>query len=66
MLLCVVCCRVEDNIRVFMEDPDSEATLDVGPDMRKINLCFSLLKVAKALKFLLKTVFSFGLYGLIL
>ncbi|KAI7804178.1 putative kinesin-like protein KIF6-like [Triplophysa rosa] len=36
--------KVEDNIRVFMEDPDSEATLDVGPDMRKINLCFSLLK----------------------
>ncbi|XP_056624646.1 kinesin-like protein KIF6 isoform X2 [Triplophysa dalaica] len=36
--------KVEDNIRMFMEDPDSEATLDVGPDMRKINLCFSLLK----------------------
>jgi len=30
---------------MYLEDPDKEVTLDLGPDMRKINFCFFLLKV---------------------
>ncbi|XP_051502173.1 kinesin-like protein KIF6 isoform X2 [Myxocyprinus asiaticus] len=36
--------KLEEQIRVFLEDPDPEVTLDLGPDMRKIHVCFSLLK----------------------
>ncbi|XP_052009385.1 kinesin-like protein KIF6 isoform X2 [Xyrauchen texanus] len=36
--------KLEEQIRVFLEDPDPEVTLDLGPDMKKIYVCFSLLK----------------------
>uniref|UniRef100_A0A3B3QIB5 Kinesin-like protein n=1 Tax=Paramormyrops kingsleyae TaxID=1676925 RepID=A0A3B3QIB5_9TELE len=38
----------EDEIQkygAFLDDPDPDITLDLGPDMRKIHYCFSLLKV---------------------
>ena len=34
----------------FVEDPDKEAVLNVGPDMRKINYSFHLLKVLEYFK----------------
>ncbi|XP_062863067.1 kinesin-like protein KIF6 isoform X2 [Trichomycterus rosablanca] len=37
--------RIEEQVTAFLEDPDPEVTLDLGPDMRKIRHCFSLLKV---------------------
>uniref|UniRef100_A0A9J7YJG8 Kinesin-like protein n=1 Tax=Cyprinus carpio carpio TaxID=630221 RepID=A0A9J7YJG8_CYPCA len=37
--------QLEEQIDVYLEDPDSEVTLNLGPDMRKIQFCFSLLKV---------------------
>ncbi len=37
--------RLEKQINVYLDDPDSEVTLNLGPDMRKIHFCFSLLKV---------------------
>ncbi|XP_026085153.1 kinesin-like protein KIF6 isoform X1 [Carassius auratus] len=37
--------QLEEQIDVYLEDPDSEVTLNLGPDMRKIHFCFSLLKV---------------------
>ncbi|XP_058254853.1 kinesin-like protein KIF6 [Hemibagrus wyckioides] len=37
--------RIEDQLKVFLDDPDPEVTLELGPDMRKIRHCFSLLKV---------------------
>uniref|UniRef100_A0A9J8D8L7 Kinesin-like protein n=1 Tax=Cyprinus carpio carpio TaxID=630221 RepID=A0A9J8D8L7_CYPCA len=36
--------QLEEQIDVYLEDPDSEVTLNLGPDMRKIQFCFSLLK----------------------
>ncbi|XP_076833929.1 kinesin-like protein KIF6 isoform X2 [Brachyhypopomus gauderio] len=36
--------RLEEQIQLFLDDPDPEVTLDLGPDMRKIHHCFSLLK----------------------
>ncbi|XP_073725556.1 kinesin-like protein KIF6 isoform X1 [Misgurnus anguillicaudatus] len=36
--------NLEQSVKMFLEDPDSEATLNLGPDMRKIHFCFSLLK----------------------
>ncbi|KAI2654653.1 Kinesin-like protein KIF6 [Labeo rohita] len=32
-------------INLYLEDPDIEGTLNLGPDMRKIHFCFYLLKV---------------------
>lgn len=37
--------QLEEQVNLYLEDPDSEVTLDLGPDMRKIHFCFSLLKV---------------------
>ncbi|KAL6105089.1 kif6 [Pungitius sinensis] len=31
-------------VKAFLEDPDPDVTLSMGPDMRKIQHCFSLLK----------------------
>ncbi|XP_073783383.1 kinesin-like protein KIF6 isoform X1 [Danio rerio] len=36
--------QLEGLVNVYLEDPDCEVTLDLGPDMRKIQFCFSLLK----------------------
>ncbi|XP_067312130.1 kinesin-like protein KIF6 [Pseudorasbora parva] len=37
--------QLEEQVNVYLEDPDCEVTLDLGSDMRKIYFCFSLLKV---------------------
>ncbi|XP_041704283.1 kinesin-like protein KIF6 isoform X3 [Coregonus clupeaformis] len=37
--------KLEELVKVFLDDPDPEVTLALGPDMRKIHYCFSLLKV---------------------
>ncbi|KAK2878656.1 hypothetical protein Q8A67_019447 [Cirrhinus molitorella] len=37
--------QLEEQINVYLEDPDSEVTLNPGPDIRKIHFCFSLLKM---------------------
>ncbi|CAM4649889.1 unnamed protein product [Leuciscus chuanchicus] len=37
--------QLEEQVNVYLEDPDNEVTLDLGPDMRKIHFCFFLLKV---------------------
>ncbi|XP_034015745.1 kinesin-like protein KIF6 [Thalassophryne amazonica] len=37
--------KSEELVRAFLDDPDPEATLSLGPDMRKIHYCFSLLKI---------------------
>uniref|UniRef100_A0A8C7JR99 Kinesin-like protein n=1 Tax=Oncorhynchus kisutch TaxID=8019 RepID=A0A8C7JR99_ONCKI len=37
--------KMEELVKIFLEDPDCEVTLALGPDMRKIHYCFSLLKV---------------------
>ncbi|KAK1792914.1 hypothetical protein P4O66_001640 [Electrophorus voltai] len=36
--------RIEEQVKLFLDDPDPDRTLDLGPDMRKIHHCFSLLK----------------------
>ncbi|XP_028848308.1 kinesin-like protein KIF6 isoform X2 [Denticeps clupeoides] len=36
--------RLGEQLKVYLDDSDSEAMLDVGPDMRKICHCFSELK----------------------
>ncbi|KAG9268870.1 kinesin-like protein KIF6 [Astyanax mexicanus] len=36
--------ELEEQVKVFLDDPDLDGTLDLGPDMRKIHYCFSLLK----------------------
>ncbi|KAL0969885.1 hypothetical protein UPYG_G00233900 [Umbra pygmaea] len=36
--------RLEELVKIFLDDPDPEVLLALGPDMRKINYCFSLLK----------------------
>ena len=41
--MCV--CRCEQLVASYLEDESPEARLHVGGDMRKIQLCFSLLKV---------------------
>ncbi|XP_030643230.1 kinesin-like protein KIF6 [Chanos chanos] len=41
--------RLEEQVKIFLENPDSEEIFDVGMDMRKIHYCFSLLK-AKVLE----------------
>uniref|UniRef100_A0A667XYY4 Kinesin-like protein n=1 Tax=Myripristis murdjan TaxID=586833 RepID=A0A667XYY4_9TELE len=37
--------KLEMVLKAFLDDPDPEVTLSLGPDMRKIQHCFSLLKV---------------------
>ncbi|XP_056151323.1 kinesin-like protein KIF6 [Lampris incognitus] len=36
--------KLEELVKAFLDDPDPEVTLALGPDLRKINHCFSLLK----------------------
>ncbi|KAJ7991314.1 hypothetical protein DPEC_G00296040 [Dallia pectoralis] len=36
---------LEQLVKVYLDDTDPEVTLALGPDMRKIHYCFSLLKV---------------------
>ncbi|KAG7225218.1 hypothetical protein INR49_014777 [Caranx melampygus] len=37
--------RLEKILKAFLDDPDPSVTLSLGPDMRKIQYCFSLLKI---------------------
>uniref|UniRef100_A0A669BW19 Kinesin family member 6 n=1 Tax=Oreochromis niloticus TaxID=8128 RepID=A0A669BW19_ORENI len=37
--------KLEELVKAYLDDPDSDVTLSLGPDMRKIQYCFSLLKV---------------------
>ncbi|XP_023250493.1 kinesin-like protein KIF6 [Seriola lalandi dorsalis] len=37
--------RLEELLKAFLDDPDPGVTLSLGPDMRKIQYCFSLLKI---------------------
>ncbi|XP_045919303.1 kinesin-like protein KIF6 isoform X2 [Micropterus dolomieu] len=37
--------KLEELVKAFLGDPDPDVTLSLGPDMRKIQYCFSLLKV---------------------
>uniref|UniRef100_A0A8C9YPQ8 Kinesin family member 6 n=1 Tax=Sander lucioperca TaxID=283035 RepID=A0A8C9YPQ8_SANLU len=36
---------LEELVKAFLNDSDPDVTLSLGPDMRKIQFCFSLLKV---------------------
>uniref|UniRef100_A0A3Q2QF69 Kinesin family member 6 n=1 Tax=Fundulus heteroclitus TaxID=8078 RepID=A0A3Q2QF69_FUNHE len=36
--------RLEELVKAFLTDPDPDVTLSLGPDMRKIQRCFLLLK----------------------
>ncbi|CAJ1074118.1 kinesin-like protein KIF6 isoform X1 [Xyrichtys novacula] len=36
--------KLEESVKAFLDDPDPDVTLPLGADMRKIHLCFSLLK----------------------
>ncbi|MED6255379.1 Kinesin- protein 6, partial [Ataeniobius toweri] len=36
--------RLDEVVNVFLNDPDPDVTLSLGPDMRKIQHCFFLLK----------------------
>ena len=44
-LFCVCLFRCEELVDVYLRDPSPEARLLVGGDLRKIQLCFTLLKV---------------------
>ncbi|XP_008300477.1 kinesin-like protein KIF6 [Stegastes partitus] len=37
--------KLEELVKAFLDDPDPDFTLSLGPDMRKIQYCFSLLKI---------------------
>ncbi|XP_072314389.1 kinesin-like protein KIF6 [Eucyclogobius newberryi] len=37
--------KLEESLKTFLDDPDPEVTLNLGPDMRKIQHCFSHLKM---------------------
>uniref|UniRef100_A0A4W6CEN4 Kinesin family member 6 n=1 Tax=Lates calcarifer TaxID=8187 RepID=A0A4W6CEN4_LATCA len=37
--------KLEELVKAFLDDPDPGMTLSLGPDMRKLQYCFSLLKV---------------------
>ncbi|XP_034078070.1 kinesin-like protein KIF6 isoform X2 [Gymnodraco acuticeps] len=37
--------RLEQLVKAFLDDPDPDVMLSLGPDMRKIQFCFSLLKM---------------------
>ena len=43
------CYKCKELVRVYMEDLSPKARLSVGSDMRKIQLCFQLLKVGVAM-----------------
>ncbi|XP_035252159.1 kinesin-like protein KIF6 isoform X2 [Anguilla anguilla] len=43
--------KLGEQLKKFLEDPDPDFTLDLGPDMRKIQHCFTLLKVMVREKF---------------
>lgn len=43
LFVCVF--RLKELVKAFLDDPDPDETLLLGPDMRKIQFCFSLLKV---------------------
>jgi hypothetical protein len=45
MFLLVLVYSLQVTVQEFIKDPDKEAVLSVGSDMRKINYCFQLLKV---------------------
>uniref|UniRef100_A0A3Q1G3C2 Kinesin family member 6 n=1 Tax=Acanthochromis polyacanthus TaxID=80966 RepID=A0A3Q1G3C2_9TELE len=36
--------KLEEQVKAFLDDTDPDFTLSLGPDMRKIQYCFSLLK----------------------
>ncbi|KAM9355024.1 kinesin-like protein KIF6 [Pholidichthys leucotaenia] len=36
---------LKEAVGVFLEDPDPDVTLSLGPDMRKIQHCFSMMKM---------------------
>ncbi|XP_049453113.1 kinesin-like protein KIF6 isoform X2 [Epinephelus fuscoguttatus] len=37
--------KLEELVKAFLGDPDPDVTLSLGPDMRKIQYCFFLLKI---------------------
>uniref|UniRef100_A0A7N9AJZ0 Kinesin family member 6 n=1 Tax=Mastacembelus armatus TaxID=205130 RepID=A0A7N9AJZ0_9TELE len=37
--------KLEELVKTFLDNPDQDVTLSLGPDMRKIQYCFSLLKI---------------------
>ncbi|XP_050934267.1 kinesin-like protein KIF6 [Lates calcarifer] len=37
--------KLEELVKAFLDDPDPGMTLSLGPDMRKLQYCFSLLKM---------------------
>ncbi|XP_074517085.1 kinesin-like protein KIF6 isoform X3 [Sebastes fasciatus] len=37
--------KLEELLKAFLDDPDPDVTVSLGPDMRKIHYCFSLLKI---------------------
>ncbi|XP_042357157.1 kinesin-like protein KIF6 [Plectropomus leopardus] len=37
--------NLEASVKTFLDDPDPDVTLSLGPDMRRIQYCFSLLKI---------------------
>uniref|UniRef100_A0A3P9BTZ9 Kinesin family member 6 n=1 Tax=Maylandia zebra TaxID=106582 RepID=A0A3P9BTZ9_9CICH len=39
--------KLEELVKAYLDDPDPDVTLSLGPDMRKIQHCFSLLKGGK-------------------
>jgi len=38
-------CRCNEAVDAYIEDKDGQAVLNIGGDMRKIQLCYSILKV---------------------
>ncbi|XP_068195079.1 kinesin-like protein KIF6 [Antennarius striatus] len=36
--------KLTESVQVFVDDPDPDVTLSLGPDMRKVQHCFCLLK----------------------
>ena len=39
--------RCEEAVRLYLDDPDPESTLNIGHDLRKIQKCFKILKVCE-------------------
>ncbi|KAL4624257.1 kinesin-like protein KIF6 isoform X1 [Arapaima gigas] len=37
--------KLEEQVKAFLDDPDPEVSLELGPDMRKIRHCFSMFKI---------------------
>ncbi|XP_041809096.1 kinesin-like protein KIF6 [Chelmon rostratus] len=37
--------KLEEFVKAFLDDPDPDVTLSLGPDMRKIQYCFFMLKI---------------------